>query len=84
MRDITDDTMKVAYAVRLSFRGGKRELERIDKILKDAVEAAFPDDPLLKITRGDTVNLRHNPYPSAGFLHDSSPRVADLPGPVNQ
>ena len=80
---LTGDTVKVVYAVRLSFRGGQAELEKIDQIIREAIEAAFPRDPLLRITRGDTVDLPGNPYPSAGFLHDGSVRIADIPGPVS-
>jgi hypothetical protein len=75
-------TMKVVYAVRLSFKGGQAELEVLDQLVKDYLEADFPHDPLLKITRGALVPMADNPYPSAGFLHGGEPRADDMPGPA--
>jgi hypothetical protein len=74
--------MKVVYAIRLSFEGGQEELEKLDSILRAAADEIFPDDPLMKITRGEFTPMDKNPYPSAGFLHDGAPRVNSLPRKV--
>lgn len=76
--------MKVVYAVMFSFEGGQPELDKLDAKLRDVLDAEFPDDPLLRLTRGVMVTMEGNPYPSAGFLHKGEVRVADQPQPVGR
>jgi hypothetical protein len=63
---------KVVYAVRFMNVAGEAGLAELDRQM---AEHCTQIDPDAKVTRGGLVSADKNPYPSAGFLHDGTPRM---------
>jgi hypothetical protein len=70
--------LRVVYAVRFTEVAGDAALAALDHQVAEHLRSI---DPRVKVTRGDLVPARSNPYWSAGFLHSGEPRTADA-GPM--